>query len=128
MKYVDKYVRNGVRIKKGVQETFEDIDISKKGKIRREICDKVGDRDSLIADNAKMLSLLICAVGRLYDVIPENITSNLSSQDKMLLEYVFSKKSQTPSSVDISFSKDPTGTIDKLFGRQADIYKIISEN
>ena len=90
--------------------------------IRSEIESSVFDLEDSVADNAKMISLLLTMVDRLWSVVD---TASLPDADIQLIEYSLGKFKATTTTADLAISKDPIGTIDTILNRQGAIADIV---
>lgn len=97
----------------------------KKSLSRLQIQEEVFDNSDSIADNAKMISLMMTLVSRIYDVLDDTQKDNLSTDDRNLIEYTFNKFSNTNTRADVQFASEGITLIDKLLDRQASIGNIV---
>lgn len=98
-----------------------------KGEIRNALIEAGIDPEDAVADLSNALSLLLTLQSRLYAAIPETQKSKLTTADRTLIEYVFSKFAETNTSGDLKFSSEGTGMIDKIFTRWASIGSIVNK-
>ena len=124
-----KTIKRGALLSKGVQEVQDsEIKRSKKDLSRLDIQDTVFDNADSIADNAKMISLLLTTISRMYDIMEDTQKDKLSTDDRNMIEYTFSKFASTNTRADIQFATEGVTFIDKLLNRQAQIGAIIGGN
>jgi len=124
IKYNDKIVTNGALMTKGVEITSENVvKTGKKYRMRKRINEEVFDIDDSVADNAKMISLMMTMMRKIYDIID---TSALSTSDKALMDYAFNKHKSTETLADKIYSAEGDSLVDKLIDRQSQI-KVISD-
>lgn len=97
----------------------------KKSLSRLQIQEEVFDNSDSIADNAKMISLMMTLVSRIYNVLDDTQKDNLSTDDRNLIEYTFNKFSNTNTRADVQFASEGITLIDKLLDRQASIGNIV---
>jgi hypothetical protein len=113
-------------IYKKVVEEEPSYFIGKKGQWRYQIHKEVFDLYDSVADNAKMISLLFTLLSRIWDALPDDIKSNISDEDRQIIEYAFEKFHNIKTRADIQFQEEGTKLIDKLMDRQAKIGEIVS--
>ena len=112
--------------KKGVEEVLAPLATDTKSKQRLEIQDQVFDNADSIADNAKMISLLISVVRRMYEIMPETQKADLDSDDRTMIEYTFSQFASTQTRADVQFAVEGLALIDKLLARQGQVGTIVA--
>ena len=98
-----------------------------KGKWRYRIHQEVFDLYDSVADNAKMISLLFSVLTRIWQALPDDIKSNISEEDKTVIDYAINKFKNTTTRADQEFSIQGEEFINKLMERQAKIAEIIQE-
>lgn len=114
--------------RKGVIEVQDsDIKTDMKSLSRLEIQNTVFDNSDSIADNAKMISLMMTTMTRFYSMFTEDQKATLSPEDRGMIEYTFNKFATTNTRADVQFSIEGIALVDKLLDRQADIGSIIKE-
>lgn len=97
-----------------------------KTKAREAIEREVFDDKDAIADNGKMISLMMTMMSRLYDVMDETNKSALDPADRALIEYTFEKFKLTDTRADVQFAEEGgIETVDKLLERQGRIGEIV---
>jgi len=121
-----KILKKGALHKVGVQETLnKEIKTEKKYLNRKKIQDEVFDDSDSIADNAKMISLLLTVISRMYDIMPIEQKNLLKADDKVMIEYAFDKFRTTNTRADTLYAQKGNSLIDTLMKRQSDINLII---
>jgi hypothetical protein len=125
-KYRETTIQKGNLIKKAVVEILDDEPkVQKKFQYRKAITEEVFDLHDSVADNAKMISLMISLFKRLYEV---NFNKdNLADADKAVADYVFQRFGEIKTRADVQFQKEGPAMIDKLLNRQGKIGEIISK-
>jgi len=115
---------DGLHFKRVVRETptYDEYDNLKKAKIREEIQEKVFDIPDSVADNAKLISLLMSVVKRMYEVMPK--TSKAKIKDRDMIEGMIQVFDDTQTLADVQFSKQGGKLVQRIFKRQGDITKI----
>jgi hypothetical protein len=98
--------------------------IGKKGKIRREISNKVSDRDDLIADLFKLVFINLSLVKELYELVDY---SELSDEKKEMFEYGFKRYEETETILDYYMQKGDLSFIDRILERQNKIVDKIKD-
>jgi hypothetical protein len=121
-KFIETSQEKDGKFQKAVLEVFEK-DTSSKGIIRKTINEEVFDLNDSVADNAKMISLLLSMLKRLYAVNFD--TASLSSTDKGTIDYVINKFDTIQTRADVQFAKEGSSMIDKIMDRQALVGSII---
>jgi len=96
-----------------------------KDSIRKDIQNEVFDIEDSVADNAKMISLLITLSSRIYDILDTVQKDKLATGDRYLIEYIFAKFSTTETRADVQLVTEGTPMLDKLLERQSIIGNII---
>ena len=128
MRYTQAKKRVGTIVTNGdVVEELNALPNSKKARARKAINEQVFDNEDSIADNAKMISLMLTMMSRLYGAMSDETKAKLDSDDRALIEYTMSKFASTNTRADMQFASDgAVPTIDKLLDRQAKIGEIVS--
>ena len=129
MNYIESFKRdknNLVKLTKIYKQELKEIG-SKKGKMRKEINERIFDVEDSLADNAKMIFLLTSLLMRIYNALPEDIKGNLSGEDRNIVEYAFNKYTETTTRLDLQFQEEGIGIIDKLLNRQKEVANVIEE-
>lgn len=126
MKYTDTTLQKGLLVKKAVVETIDtEPKTSKKAHVRKQINEEVFDLEDSVADNAKMISLLISVLSRIYNSLDETIKDNMSAEDRALVDMTFNKFSTIHTRADVQFAQEGPDMIDKLLNRQGAIGDIL---
>lgn len=127
MKYENTTLQKGLLVKKAVVESVDETPkTSKKAHVRKKIHDEVFDLNDSVADNAKIISLTLTLLSRIYDVLPDDIKANLIDTDKQLIELAFGKFKTTITRGDVQFAKEGVGMINKILDRQNKVGEIVS--
>jgi len=124
MKYVDKTKIKGAFYIPAVQEESSLL-VGQKYKNRKQINEEVFDTEDAVADNAKMISLLMSIVSRIYSIIPESEKNDLDPIDRDIIEYSIEKFKEIQTRADKQFQVEGSSLIDKLFERQNTIGNIL---
>jgi hypothetical protein len=125
-KYKETLIQKGNLIKKAVVEVPDtEPKVQKKYQYRKVITEEVFDLHDSVADNAKMISLMVSLFMRLYNANFDK--TQLADDDKAVIDYVFQKFEETKTRADVQFQKEGQAMIDKLLGRQGKIGEIISK-
>ena len=98
----------------------------RKAQARYNIHHQVFDLYDSVADNAKLISLLFRIITELWNALPSDVKSNISSEKQELIEYVVNLASSTKTRLDKQMSIEGTNVIDRLFSRQQAIANLIS--
>jgi len=123
MSYELKKVKHGMRVHNIWQvKPDKELEFSK-GKIRKQIEKEVFDIEDSVADNAKLIFLLMASVKRLYKALPDDIKDNI--EDKEILDIMIDTFNKTQSIADIKYKKEGNNMITRIFDRQAKIGSII---
>ena len=92
---------------------------------RHKIQEDVFDIEDSVADNAKMMSLMMSMFYRLYEAMPQEVYDNLSPEDKGVVEYAINAFKSTRTRADNLFDAEGTDFIDRIFERQGKIGTIL---
>jgi len=125
MKYKETIEKHGFLFKRKYKQELNSISDTKKGKVRERINSELFDIEDSLADTTKMLFLVIAMLKRLYDANFD--ISQLSQDDKDIIEYALSKYSNTTTWLDVKFNEEGIALIDKLAERQNNLANIIKE-
>ncbi len=110
------------------KNTIDDTDKKDtKTKIRYEIENEVFDELDSIADNAKMISLLMSTISRMYEIMDDVNKDKLTPESRYVIEHTFAKFKTTDTRADVMVEKEGVTSIDKLLDRQGNIGTIIKE-
>ncbi len=99
----------------------------KKGTVRKLIEDKVFDINDSVADNAKLISLLISVVSRIWSMQSEEQRGSLPQEEQDMINYFAAAFQNTQTRADVQFANEGVGLIDRLLTKQSDIGKIIKD-
>ena len=128
MKYDRVYKRDGLRVRANYIERIDtEPKNDKKSEARYLIENEVFDIRDSVADNAKMISLLVSFVERIWSIIPNDQKDNLSDEDRQAIDYVTDKFKDTLTWADIQWQKEGIGFADKLLERQSQVGSIIKK-
>ena len=97
----------------------------RKGEVRYKVYKQVFDIYDSVADNAKMISLLFSIIMRIWDVLPDDIKSNISDGDRQIIEYAIENFRNIKTRADVQFEKEGVALIDKLMSRQKKIGELV---
>jgi hypothetical protein len=97
----------------------------KKGKDRQRIEEAVFDIPDSVADNAKMISLLLSILSRVYGVLDDTQKDQLTTEDRELIENTFDLFQTIDTRADKQFQAEGFGLVEKLMRRQQSIADII---
>ena len=127
--YKEVGIRKGGLFSKGLLKVpdIEEPSRDNKLRIRKNIEEEVFDIEDSVADNAKMISLLLSMVMRIYEVLPEDSLNSLSPQDKAIIEGTLGKFKVTETSADLKVKSEGMPFIYNILDRQAAVSKIIKE-
>jgi len=98
-----------------------------KAKARLLIQEQVFDIYDSIADNAKMISLILSLLWRIYEALPEESKVDLLPQDRYLIEYAFERFKNIQTRADVQFKREGVALIDKLLERQGKIGELVEK-
>ena len=123
MSYELKRVKHGMRVHNVWQVKLDkELEFSK-GKIRKQIEEEIFDIEDSVADNAKLIFLLMASVKRLYKALPDNIKDNI--EDKEMLDTMIDTFDKTQSVADIKYKEEGNNMITRIFDRQAKLGSIV---
>ena len=108
-----------------VREVPSEPSTTEKAKQRLRIQNEVFDLEDSVADNDKIISLLLTMNSRLYDVIPEEQKAALSAEDRQMIEYTLGLFKTTETRADTQFAEEGMVIVDKILARQGQISSII---
>ena len=97
----------------------------KKGLARKRIQEEVFDLPDSIADNAKMISLLMSVIKRIYEALPATTKNKI--KDKEMIEEMIQVFNNTQTLADVQFAQEGDKMIKKIFDRQAKIGDIVKD-
>jgi uncharacterized protein YeeX (DUF496 family) len=96
----------------------------KKGAKRKEINEEIFDIDDSVADNSKMISLLLSILNNIYSALPADAKANI--QDKEVIESVLSEFN-SKANFSTKLSTEGAELAQKLFDRQEQISTIVKK-
>jgi len=119
--------KDGLYYKKAIQEipVASESENIKKGLARKRIQEEVFDLPDSIADNAKMISLLMSVVKRVYEALPATTKNKI--KDKDMIEGVIKVFDNIQTLADVQFAQEGDVMIQKIFNRQSEIGKIVKD-
>jgi hypothetical protein len=92
---------------------------------RKDINEEIFDTEDAVADNAKLISLLLSITSRLYEIVPDTQKDQLSADDRAIIEYAFNQFKNVSTRADRQFQVEGTDLIDKLYKRQNYVGEVI---
>jgi len=101
--------------------------VDQKTKNRYAIQEGVFDDLDSIADNAKMVSLIMSMFYRLYEAMPQEVFDNLTVEDKGAIEYAIGVFKATRTRADDLFDSEGTEFVDRMFVRQGQVGQILRD-
>jgi len=126
MEYIEKQKKaKGLLFKKVFQPKLSTLTNLKKGRARQRINKEVFDPEDAIADNAKLLSLLMSIFIKLYDA--QFNLDNLDPADKLIIDSWIEIAKNTDTRFTDQFQSEGYSLLTKLLSRQSSIAKIIEE-
>ena len=121
-----KFTPDGIRYQKAIKEEINSLpSTDKKARVRYEIETEVFDLHDSVADNAKWLSLLTTLLSRMYGTFTDTQKNKLSTEDRALIEGVFTMFATTNTRGDVQFTQEGPAMIQKIMQRQAQIGEIV---
>jgi len=93
---------------------------------RKDINDNIFDSEDAIADNAKLISLLLSITTRMYEIIPDTQKDLLDPNDRDIIEFAFNEFKNISTRADRQFQDEGIALISKLYERQDKIGNIIN--
>jgi len=119
--------KDGLYYKKTIQEipVASESENVKKGLARKRIQDEVFDLPDSIADNAKMISLMMSVIKRIYEALPTTTKNKI--KDKEMIEEMIKVFDNIQTLADVQFAQEGDKMIKKIFDRQAKIGDIIKD-
>jgi len=123
-KYVKTNVTNGMLVTPAVKKELDTTPKTDVKSFQRErITNEVFDLEDSVADNAKMISLLMSMISRLYPLIN---TTTLAASDKALIDGVLAEFAVTNTRADVQMAKEGPSMVSKILARQAAIGAIVA--
>ena len=117
--------QNGILYQTTIEEVPMVPSTSKKIMKRQEIQDEVFDLEDSVADNSKMISLMLTVMDRMYNTFTETQKAKMTAEDRGMIEYMFSKFKVTETRADVQFKSEGLELVDRLLDRQATIGDIL---
>ncbi len=116
---------DGLHFKRVARETpaVDEYDNIKKAEIRKEIQERVFDIPDSVADNAKLISLFMSVVRRIYDALPDDVKDNIANKD--MIDSMIQVFDDTQTLADVQFSQQGNELVQRIFKRQGDIANIV---
>ncbi len=125
-KYILKNTRRGSVIRKVYIETPTNQEVSiTKGNLRETIQKEVFDINDSVADNAKMISLMMTTMSRMWEIIPMEQKDLLETEEVAMIDATFTLFGNVVTSADVQFASEGMGLVEKLLNRQSEIGNII---
>jgi len=119
--------KDGILFSKAIEEVpaktvYKDV---KKGKARAEIQEQVFDLADSVADNAKMISLMMSVIKRIYNALPSTTKSKI--EDKEMIESMITLFDNIQTAADVKFQAEGDKMIKRLFERQNKVGEVIKK-
>jgi len=92
---------------------------------RLKIQDEVFDLHDSVADNGKMISLLMSLIIKMYSTYTDTQKNRLDDNDRAMIESVFAEFAGVQTRADVQFAKEGIGMVTKILDRQAKIGAIV---
>jgi len=122
-KYVKTNTTKGMLVTPAIKKVLDSTPKTDKKSFQRErISNEVFDLEDSVADNAKMISLLISMISRLYPLIN---TTALAVNDKALIDAVMAEFATTNTRADVQLAKEGPAMITRVLARQAAVGAIV---
>jgi len=122
--YKETLRQKGMLFTKEVKEVPAEKTLSvKKGLARKAVTEQVFDYGDAIADNAKMISLLMSTVKRIYEALPDDTKDNIA--DKEMIESMINIFDNTQTLADVQYAKEGDEMVKRIFNRQAQVGNIV---
>ena len=118
----------GKKVYKGVvEEVNSKPSKTTKSTNRFRIQEEVFDLEDSVADNAKMISLLMTVISRMYGVLETSQKENINPEDRVMIESIFDTFSNTQTNADNMVDSEGLSGVERLLDRQEAIGKILSK-
>jgi len=119
--------KDGILFSKVIEEVptktvYKDV---KKGKARAEIQEQVFDLADSVADNAKMISLMMSVIKRIYNALPSTTKSKI--EDREMIESMIALFDSIQTAADVKFQAEGDKMIKRLFERQNKVGEVIKK-
>ena len=99
-----------------------------KAYIRYEIEKEIFDLPDSVADNSKMISLIISLIDRIYKVLPDEQKEMIPENDRVIIDMVLDTFKATTTVADEQLQTEGPDMIIKMLDRQARIAKIVKKH
>ncbi len=124
--YKKTRIRKGMRVQTAYSPVLDTTPkTDKKTVARAKINEEVFDLQDAVADNAKMISLLMSTVKRIYEALPDDTKDNI--QDKEMIESMIQVFDTTQTLADVQFEVEGDAMVQKIFERQGQIGSIVKQ-
>ena len=125
--YKEAFEKNGqLYTKKIIEMPSEKILEAKKGKQRKAIEENVFDLNDSVADNAKMISLLMSLFTRIWEIIPQDQKNSLTEAEILVMQNSIDLFKNTTTWADRLFETEGMAFVEKLYKRQEAIGELCS--
>ncbi len=118
-------IKEGVRCKQGYKETLPESSTDSKTKARYQIQENVFDIKDSIADNAKMISLVLSVMKRMWETTPQAQKDLMSTEDLALINSTFDLFASTTTHADNLFAGEGFALVERLMQRQQQVGDIL---
>ena len=125
MKYKESTKQYGPLIKRVYKQENSELTNLKKGKVRQQINDSIFDPEDSIADNSKLIALVMMILVKLYNVGFD--INQLSQEDRNMIDSWANLFANTTTRFSIQFDEEGEELFTKLFNRQQQIANYIPE-
>jgi len=126
MKYIESMKIDGALRTPSMKQIPVENEIPRsKGKNREAVETQVFDLADSVADNAKMISMLMSIVMRMWDVMPQDERDDMDPADVTMINDTFALCRVTNTRADEQFAEEGFALIEKLLGRQAKIAEVV---
>lgn len=128
------YIRRKIEFAKNrfkyafLEKPDDELKTDEKSHIRYDIEKEVFDLPDSVADNSKMISLVISLVERMYTVMPDDQKELIPEQDRVLIDMVLNTFKQTTTIADEQLATEGPAMITKILDRQAKIANIVKQH
>ncbi len=125
MNYIEKVRKNNLLVKKYYEQVLDRISNPRKGKVRKEIREKIFDLEDAIADNNKLIMLAMTILLKFYFASFDK--NDLSKEDVEIIETWAKTMAKRETRFNEQFQEEGEKLINKLFNRQEEIAEIIKK-
>jgi len=127
MSYVKKVIGNGaLKQTVWVDEVTGEQVVQPKAIARNSVAELGIDPLDMIADAAKMNSLILSMLSRIYASLTEEQKTTFTPEEKALTEFTLVKFSETDTWADIQLKEEGSMMIERLLDRQAEIAIVVA--